>query len=129
MVPLPMSVSGGKRIFLVEDEPIVAIALQDMIEELGHEVVGPAFRLSRALELAQSEAIDAAILDVNMGDGHSYGVADRLRARGIPYLFATGYGAAGLEPGHQETLVLQKPYRDTQVAAALAMLLGAAKGT
>jgi CheY-like chemotaxis protein len=126
MVPLPMSVSGGKRILLVEDEPIVAIALQDMIEELGHEVVGPAFHLTRALELAEIETIDAAILDVNMGDGHSYGVADRLRARGIPYLFATGYGASGLEPGHEDSLVLPKPYREAQVAAALEKLLGTA---
>ena len=118
-----MPASGGKRILLVEDEPIVAIALQDIIEDLGHEVVGPAFRLARALELAESEAIDAAILDVNMGDGHSYAVADRLRARGIPFLFATGYGAAGLEPEHQDSPVLQKPYRETQVARALARLL------
>lgn len=119
-----MAASAARRVLLVEDEPIVAIALQDILEDLGYEVVGPAFRLARALELAGSETFDAAILDVNMGDGDSYGVADRLRARGIPYLFATGYGAAGLEPGHEETVVLQKPYREAQVAEALERLLG-----
>ena len=119
-----MAASASRRVLLVEDEPIVAIALQDMLEELGYEVVGPAFRLARALELAGSEAIDAAILDVNMGDGDSYGVAARLKARGVPYLFATGYGAAGLEPGHEDALVLQKPYREAQVAQALEQLLG-----
>jgi CheY-like chemotaxis protein len=112
-----------KRILIVEDEPIVALALQDMLEDLGYEVVGPAFRETAALTLAASETIDAAILDVNMGDGDSYGVARRLRGRGIPYLFATGYGREGLEAGHEDIPVLQKPYRDAQVEAALRGLL------
>jgi CheY-like chemotaxis protein len=116
---------GGpsRRILIVEDEPIVALALQDMLEDLGYEVVGPAFRVPAALALAESEAFDAAILDVNMGTGDSYGVAARLRERAIPYLFATGYGREGLDPGHEETPVLQKPYRDSQVAAALKRML------
>ena len=113
----------GKRILVVEDEPIVALALQDMLAELGYEVVGPAFRLAAALECAASEAIDAAILDVNMGEGDSYAVAATLRGRGIPFLFATGYGRMGIEPGHEQAAVLQKPYREDQVEAALRALL------
>lgn len=115
---------SGKRILVVEDEPIVAISLQDMLEALGYEVVGPAFRVAAAVELAGRERVDAAILDVNMGEGDSFGVADRLRERGIPYLFATGYGREGLEPGHEQAAVLQKPYREAQVDAALRALLG-----
>lgn len=110
---------------MVEDEPIVAIALQDMLEDLGHEVVGPAFRAAAGLLLAQTEEIDAAILDVNLGGGEdSYGVAAALRARNIPYLFATGYGRMGLEPAHQDVPVLQKPYREIQLDAALRALIG-----
>ena len=119
-----MESARAKRVLIVEDEPIVAIALQDMLESFGFEVVGPAFRVAPALALAETEAIDAAILDVNMGDATSYGVAAHLRARNIPYLFATGYGRAGLEPGHEDTAVLQKPYREGQVEAALTKLLG-----
>ncbi|MEA3041708.1 MAG: hypothetical protein QOC65_1197 [Sphingomonadales bacterium] len=115
---------GARRILIVEDEPIVAIALQDMLEDLGYEVAGPAFRVAAALTLAEQGGFDAAILDVNMGDGESYGVADRLKAAGIPYLFATGYGREGLAAGHQDALVLRKPYRDADVAAALTALLG-----
>ena len=118
-----MAYARDKRILIVEDEPIVAIALQDMLEGLGYEVVGPAFRVAPALALAEAEEIDAAILDVNMGDADSYGVAARLRMHGIPYLFATGYGRDGLEPGHEDTAVLQKPYREAQVEAALRQLL------
>jgi CheY-like chemotaxis protein len=119
-----MAGGGVKRILVVEDEPIVAIALQDMLEELGYEVVGPAFRVAAALTLARTETIDAAILDVNMGDGDSYGAAEVLKARGIPYLFATGYGRLGLDPGYEQAAVLQKPYREAQVAGALKALLG-----
>ena len=115
--------SKPKRILVVEDEPIVALSLQDMLDDLGFEVVGPAFRAAAALELARSEAIDAAILDVNMAGETSYGVAEALRSRSIPYLFATGYGRQGLEPGHEDTFVLQKPYREAQVASALEALL------
>lgn len=118
-----MAAAGVRRILVVEDEPIVAIALQDMLEELGYEVVGPGFRVAAALALARNEPIDAAILDVNMGDGDSYGVAEALGARGIPFVFATGYGRLGLDPAYDEAAVLQKPYREAQVAAALNALL------
>jgi CheY-like chemotaxis protein len=119
-----MGGNEGRRILVVEDEPIVAISLQDMLEELGYSVVGPAFRLAAALALAESEAFDVAILDVNMGDGESYPVAALLRARGVPYVFATGYGREGLEPGHDQIPVLRKPYHESQLAAALEALLG-----
>jgi CheY-like chemotaxis protein len=112
-----------RRILVVEDEPIVAITLQDMLENLGHVVVGPAFRLAAAHKLAEAEMLDAAILDVNLGDGDSYGVAALLRSRGIPYVFATGYSRDGLEPGHEEAPVLAKPYQESQVDAALKALL------
>lgn len=118
-----MTKSRGKRILVIEDEPIVAIALHDMLEELGYQVVGPAFRLTAARSLAETEQLDAAILDVNMGEGESYDVARFLRSRGVPYIFATGYGRQGLEPGHEDVLVLQKPYHEGQIAEALERLL------
>ena len=120
-----MDDARDKRILIVEDEPILAIALQDILEGLGYEVVGPAFRVAQALALAGEAGLDAAILDVNMGDGDSYGIADRLAARGILYLFATGYGREGLEPGHEAAPVLAKPYREKEVEQALAKLLRA----
>ena len=120
-----MDGARDKRILIVEDEPILAIALQDILEGLGYAVVGPALRVAPALALAADGDIDGAILDVNMGEAHSYGIAAVLAARGIPYLFATGYGREGLEAGHETTPVLPKPYREKQVAVAVAQLFGA----
>lgn len=112
-----------RRILLVEDEPMIAFALEDMVIELGHEVVGPAFRLSDALALAGSERIDAAVLDVNLNEQTSYPVADLLRERGIPFLFATGYAEGGID-WHGEAGLIAKPYGRTQLAKVLGELLG-----
>ena len=112
-----------KRILIVEDEPILAIALQDMLEGLGYDVVGPAFRIAPALALASQAKLDGAILDVNMGDADSFGIAAALARRGTPYLFATGYGREGLGRDQDAVPVLVKPYREKEVEAALAKLL------
>lgn len=112
----------GKRILLVEDEAVIAFAVEDMLTDLGCEVVGPAFRLDDARLMARDEVIDAAILDVNLNDQRSYAVAEQLRLRSIPFLFATGYAEGGVDwDGH--AVLLPKPYRMDQVKAALERLL------
>lgn len=120
-----MDDARGRRILIVEDEPILAIALQDILEGLGYDVVGPAFRVEAAMLLARDSLLDGAILDVNMGDGDSYEIAACLAGRAIPYLFATGYGREGLEAGHEAAPVLAKPYREKEVADAVAELVAA----
>ena len=78
------------RVLLVEDEMLVALMVVDMLERLGHEVIGPATRLKQAIELAQREAFDLAILDVNLQGTESYPVTEVLVMRGIPFVFASG---------------------------------------
>ena len=124
MNALAISALAGRRVLLVEDEAVIAFAVEDMLGELGVAVVGPAFRLDEAIELAQAEAIDAAILDVNLNDQRSYAVADELARRGVPFLFATGYAEAGVQWTGHEVPLLAKPYRQEQIAAALGKLLG-----
>ena len=114
----------GKRILLVEDEPLVAMLLEDMMLDLGFDVVGPALRFDKAFELASSEQLDAAILDVNLGTCHSYPIAERLVARGVPFAFATGYGSAGVE-WEERVTILRKPFRKEVLDSVLADLLGA----
>jgi CheY-like chemotaxis protein len=106
----------GFRILLVEDEVLVALALEDMLIEMGCEVVGPAHSVSEALKLVDSLEIDGAILDVNLGGQRVYPVADVLAARHIPFVFVTGYGSAGLRDLDRNRPVLQKPYRANLLA-------------
>lgn len=107
------------RILVVEDEAIVAMLLEDMLAELGYEVVGPVTRLDRALELARGAPIDAAVLDVNLNGRDTYAVADALSARAIPFIFATGYGAKELAERFRGTPVTQKPFHRDDLERAL----------
>lgn len=112
------------RILVVEDEMTIAFTVEDMLTDLGHEVVGVAMRLPHALQLAASTDINFAILDVNL-DGHmSFPVADVLRERGVPYLFATGYGSPGIDPAYVNNNVIKKPYLRGDLQQAIVASLG-----
>jgi CheY-like chemotaxis protein len=113
----------GRRVLVVEDEAMVAMLVEDMLTELGHSVVGPAMRLDRALPLAREAEFDFAILDVNLGGQLSYPVAEVLRARGIPFIFATGYGRNGVEDAYRDTITLMKPFERSDVQRAFARTL------
>jgi CheY-like chemotaxis protein len=107
------------RVLIVEDEMTIALLLEEMVEDLGHEVAGLAMRLPQAEDLARTRALDLAILDVNL-DGHmSYPVAEILDQRGVPYLFATGYGATGIEPRFRDGTIIKKPYSLDDVRQAI----------
>lgn len=114
-----------KRILVVEDEPLVAMLLEDMVRNLGFDVVGPALRLDEALALVESGLPDAAILDVNLGNCRSYPLADLLARRGVPFLFATGYGSPGLQWSARVPL-LRKPFGEDILGSTLSDLLRAA---
>ncbi|TJZ91423.1 response regulator [Paracoccus gahaiensis] len=110
------------RVLVVEDEMMIAMDMDDMLVEMGFEVVGPAAWLDRGMELARQESFDLAVLDVNLAGETSFPIAEILRDRGIPFLFATGYGAAGLTETYAGTTTLQKPVEFSQLKAAIASL-------
>jgi CheY-like chemotaxis protein len=114
---------SGVRVLVVEDEFAILLLLEDMLAELGCQIVGTATRLSDALTLAGKAECDAAVLDVNINGENVGPVAEALDARGIPMVFSTGYGRSGLEPRWRERPVLQKPYRLEEFAAALRVAL------
>ncbi|WP_019906522.1 response regulator [Methylobacterium sp. 77] len=117
-----MSIMEGRRVLLVEDESLVAMLAEDMLLDLGFEVV-VAMRLEQALRHLQAGEFDLAILDVNLGESRSYPVADVLFERCIPFLFATGYGTAGVEQAYRTVPVMQKPYRKEEMEAQLQHIL------
>lgn len=114
----------GLRLFLVEDEALVAMLLEDMLSDLGCVVVDVAGSLSQALDRLDtvSDTADGAILDVNLGGEQVYPFADALAARQIPFLFATGYGRVGVSARYPTAPVLAKPYGPAELAAALETL-------
>lgn len=109
----------GYRVLVVEDEMLVSMLVEDMLTDLGCVIVGPAANLAEAESLAREAQIDAAVLDVNLAGKPVFPVADILRARGVPHVFASGYGAAGIDPAHKDAPVLQKPFRDSDLAKAV----------
>ena len=108
------------RVLLVEDESLVAIMVTDMLAHLGHDVIGPATRLQQAIEMAQQEAFDLAILDINLQGTESYPVADVLAVRGIPFVFATGYESLRLRKSFADRPVLQKPFQQDDLQRGIA---------
>jgi CheY-like chemotaxis protein len=114
---------SGHRVLLVEDEMIVTWLLTEMLADLGFAVVGPAVSVNQALAMIDVEAIDAAVLDVNLNGQMSYPIADALTARGVPFVFSTGYDKDRLLEGYRTFPVLQKPFHQSELRDTLAKLL------
>jgi DNA-binding response OmpR family regulator len=109
----------GLRVFLVEDEAMIRMMVVDMLEELGHTAAAEAGRLDEALQLAQSTDFDVAILDVNLDGKIITPVAQVIDGRGLPIIFATGYGAAGVPEEFRDRPALQKPFELKALEAEL----------
>jgi CheY-like chemotaxis protein len=97
------------KILVVDDEPLITAMLEDWLSELGHDVIGPAHNLAKALELVESE-MDAAIVDVSLGKDNAYPLVDALMARGLPLALATGHGQDGIDPRYRTQSTLRKPF-------------------
>jgi len=114
----------GARVLIVEDAVLLALELETGLQEAGARVIGPAYELQEAMALLDHQ-IDAAVLDANLNGRSVIPVAEALAARGVPFVFATGYGESAGAPGGFDAPVIRKPYDVTQVAAAVAELLRA----
>jgi CheY-like chemotaxis protein len=99
------------RILVVEDELMIRMLLEDMLGELGYTVAAEAARIEEALEAAKNADFDIAILDVNLNGQPISPVADALVARGMPFVFATGYGERGLPEPYRDRPTLKKPFQ------------------
>jgi DNA-binding response OmpR family regulator len=113
----------AKQILIVEDEPLIAMMLEDFLDILDQQVAGSADSVATALERVGQGGIDAAILDVNLRGGEkSTPVAEALAAAGVPFVFATGGSDDSVDARFRDRPVLQKPFTMDGVAKALAAL-------
>src|ERR1051325_10102978 len=119
----PASPKIGRRILVVEDEFLIRMLLEDMLMDLGYDLVGVAGRVDEALELAKTKDFDLAILDVNLDGRDVYPVADLITKRGFPFMFVTGYGGRGLPDAYRGRPTLQKPFQLDELKRMLAQLL------
>jgi DNA-binding response OmpR family regulator len=108
------------RILVVEDEAMISMLLEDMVLDCGGELVGPVARFDDALALAHKAEFGVAVLDLNLNGTLSYPIAEVIRERGIPVIFATGYRADGVLARFRDCPTLQKPFSQQDFAGAVA---------
>ena len=113
--------AGPLRVLVVEDESLVALDIENMLEEMGCKVVASVPRLVKALDLASRLDFDLAVLDINLAGEVVYPLAFRLAARGIPFLFSTGYSTSTLPPELRDRPILKKPVMLASLKRAVAM--------
>ena len=109
----------GSRLLLVEDEPIIGFALEDMMMEEGAQTQF-ASSLEAAMKLVNKERFDGAIVDINLHGQESYELARELMRQKVPFIFATGYGEMALPAEFEQVPVISKPYSRDYILAAFA---------
>jgi CheY-like chemotaxis protein len=108
---------------VVEDEYLIRMLLEDMLTDLGYEIAGAVGTIAEASEIAEKAEFDLAILDVNLDGKEIYPVADILAARGLPFVFVSGYGEGSLAEPYRGRPALQKPFQAEQLETTLAGML------
>ena len=110
---------AGKRVLVVEDELMIRMLLEGMLTDLGHTVVAQAGGIEEALALAKQAEFDVALLDVNLNNEPITPVVEVLVQRGLPFVFASGYGQRGVPEAYRSSPTLQKPFQVDALAQAL----------
>ena len=113
---------GAERVLIVEDSFMLAMEVELLVEECGCAPVGPVSNVADGLVIVRQTDLDAAILDINLGDERVWPVAELLHDRGVPFLLATGYSAAEVPPRFRDCLILEKPIRPAALRAGLSSL-------
>ena len=114
---------SGRRVLVVEDEMMILMIIEDMLADLGCESVTAAATIDQALALIDMQVFDAAMLDMNLNGNKSQDVADALAARGVPFVFSTGYSTLEMSDAYRDRPVLKKPFPYEELTEILTRLL------
>src|SRR5262249_54585449 len=112
----------AKRVLVIEDEPLVALDMKEILGGAGHDVVGPACNLTAARQLLAENKFDLAIVDVNLGDENGSEIAAALAKRGAPFAFVTGYGRTALPEDLRKAPLLRKPFGESELLGVVETL-------
>ena len=112
----------GRRILVVEDQYLLATEVCEWLVDAGAEVLGPVPDSLQARALIDAERPECAVIDINLGDGPVYDVANRLIERRVPFLFATGYGRNSIPDEYAGTPTLEKPFKSGELVEAVRAL-------
>ena len=115
-----------RRVLIIEDESLVAMLLETVLEDLGCTPIGPAATVDEGLRLIENHDPDAALLDVNVAGHQVFPAAEALKAKGVPFVFSTGYGEGGLPDEWRGHPTIQKPFTEATVRTALMKAMGVA---
>jgi len=121
--PAAMPDNKNRRVLIVEDEPVIAFALEELLIASGFQIAGVATRLEAALAVIESGVCDAAIIDTNLAGVSAGPAAVALKARGVPYLILSGYSSSQLLSVFSGAPCLQKPCRPDRLVEALCSIL------
>jgi DNA-binding response OmpR family regulator len=115
---------SGLRVLVVEDDALITMLLEDLLEECGCQVVGPAATIAEAKSLIEAATFDVALLDLNLGHGQTtYDLAGTLGGREVPFAFVTGLDALSLRDPFKTSTTLQKPFRMDELERVLTQLV------
>jgi CheY-like chemotaxis protein len=113
------AVKLAPRVLIVEDEIMVAMMIEDVLTDYGFRLAGHAPTVGQALAMVDATGFDVAILDLNLDGEDTYGVADKLRGLGLPFIFSTGYGADGVRAAYRNQRIIEKPFDPGELTEAL----------
>jgi CheY-like chemotaxis protein len=126
VIPFAAPLLINKRVLVVEDESLVAMLIEDLLQDCGCSVVGPCGSVETALAAARTDTFDLAVLDVNLRGEKVYPVAELLAERQIPFLFLSGYGEEAIPAAHPDWKACSKPFRANDLIAMMQAAVAAA---
>jgi CheY-like chemotaxis protein len=123
-----MDPNESLRVLIVEDESLLAMMVEDVLTDAGWTIVASVASVPEALDAVRRGGFDVALLDVNLAGQEVFPVADAVLARGLPLVFATGYGLNGIREDLRHLPVIAKPFSPGQLLHSLRMVVGGHAG-
>ena len=111
--------NGERRVLVVEDEALIASLIEATLGDAGFSVVGPIATIASALATIERERVDLAVLDIRINGSHAYAIADELAARGIPFVFVSGFARKDMPPSYRHCAHIAKPFEPEAIVVAL----------